>query len=181
MIYLETERLIFRDWTEQDLKEFRIMNKDSRVMKYFPKTLTEQETDLFYHRIQDEFSDFGYGLYAVETKINNEFIGFIGFHKATFNASFTPCIEIGWRLKYEAWGKGYATEGAKACLKYGFKTLGFDEVYSFTAKINIPSQNVMKKIGMKEVMEFNHPNVDENSPIYQHVLYYINKNNYKMN
>jgi len=79
MIYFETQRLIFRDWKEQDLKEFRIMNRDLMVMKYFPQTLTYQETDLFYRRIQDEFSDLGYGLYAVETKHNNEFIGFIGF------------------------------------------------------------------------------------------------------
>lgn len=171
MIYFETERLIFRDWKEQDLKEFRIMNNDLMVMKYFPKTLTYQETDLFYGRIQDEFSDSGYGLYAVETKYNNEFIGFIGFHRATFNAAFTPCVEIGWRLKYEAWGNGYATEGAKVCLKYGFDTLGFDTVYSFTAKVNLQSQNVMNKIGMKKVMEFKHPNIIEKSSLCDHVLY----------
>ncbi|MDP4146703.1 MAG: GNAT family N-acetyltransferase [Bacillota bacterium] len=171
MIHFETQRLIFRDWKEQDLKEFRIMNKDLMVMKYFPKVLTDQETDLFYGRIQDEFSDFGYGLYAVETKHNNEFIGFIGFHRATFDATFTPCVEIGWRLKHEAWGNGYATEGAKACLKYGLHTLGFDKVYSFTAKVNLQSQNVMKKIGLKKVMEFKHPNIIENSPLCEHVLY----------
>jgi [ribosomal protein S5]-alanine N-acetyltransferase len=174
MIYFETQRLILRDWKEQDLNEFRIMNKDLMVMKYFPKTLTDQETDLFYCRIQDEFSNLGYGLYAVETKYNNEFIGFIGFHIATFNAAFTPCVEIGWRLKYEAWGNGYATEGAKACLKYGFDTLGFDKVYSFTSKVNLQSQNVMKKIGMNKVKEFKHPNVIENSPLCDHVLYCIN-------
>lgn len=174
MIYFETERLIFRHWKEDDLKEFRVMNKDLNVMKYFPKILTEQETDLFYNRIQDEFSDLGYGLYAVETKYNNEFIGFIGFHTATFNASFTPCVEIGWRLKYKAWGKGYATEGAKACLKYGLHTFNFDKVYSFTSKVNLQSQNIMKKIGMNKVMEFKHPNIKENSPLCQHVLYSLN-------
>ena len=174
MIYFETQRLIFRDWKEQDLKEFRIMNKDLMVMKYFQKILTDQETDLFYRRIQDEFSDLGYGLYAVETKYNDEFIGFIGFHTATFDAKFTPCVEIGWRLKYKAWGNGYATEGAKACLKYGFDTLDFDKVYSFTSKVNIQSQNVMKKIGMKKVMEFKHPNIIENSPLCEHVLYCLN-------
>lgn len=174
MIYFETQRLIFRDWKEQDLKEFRIMNKDIRVMKYFPNTLTEQETDAFYHRIQDEFKNYGYGLYAVETKHNSEFIGFLGFHRATFKATFTPCVEIGWRLKFEAWGNGYATEGAKACLKYGFESLNFQEIYSFTAKTNFQSENVMKKIGMSKITEFKHPNVDENSPLWEHVLYYIN-------
>ena len=171
MIYFETKRLIFRDWKEQDLNEFRIMNKDPRVMKYFPKTLTNEETDDFYHRIQDEFRTYGYGLYAVETKHNNDFIGFIGFHRATFTSQFTPCIEIGWRLKYDSWGNGYATEGAKACLNYGFHSLGFDQVYSFTAAINHPSENVMKKIGMSKIMEFEHPNVAKNHPLRSHVLY----------
>lgn len=175
MIYLETQRLILRDWTEQDLAEFRLMNKDSRVMRYFPKTLTHEETDSLYEKIQEEFRDYGFGLYAVETKEQHEFIGFIGFHRATFEAPFTPCVEIGWRLKYEAWGKGYATEGAKACLNHGFAKLGFDKVYSFTAKINHPSQNVMQKIGMTKVMDFWHPNVSAESPLSEHVLYYIEK------
>lgn len=174
MICFETERLIFRDWKEQDLIELRMMNKDVRVMKNFPNTLTEQETDAFHNGIQDEFKSLGYGRYAVETKHNSEFIGFIGFHRATFNAAFTPCVEIGWRLKYEAWGKGYATEGAKACLKFGFDTLGFRKVYSFTAKVNLQSENVMKKIAMVKIGEFDHPNVAKDSPLYKHVLYCLN-------
>jgi [ribosomal protein S5]-alanine N-acetyltransferase len=173
MIYFETKRLIFRDWNEQDLNEFRMMNKNTRVMEYFTKTLNEEETDRFYNIIQDEFRNYGYGLYAVETRHNNDFIGFIGFHWANFNSQFTPCIEIGWRLKYEAWGNGFATEGAKACLKYGFDTLGFNKIYSFTSKINLPSENVMKKVGMVKVMEFEHPNIIENNPLRKHVLYSI--------
>lgn len=171
MIYFETQRLIFRDWEEQDLDEFRLMNKDIRVMEYFPNRLTDEESDTFYHRIQDEFKNFRYGLYAVEAKLNSEFIGFIGFHRATFDAAFTPCVEIGWRLKYDAWGNGYAAEGAKACLKYGFESLGFDKVYSFTAKINLRSESVMKKVGMKKIMEFRHPNISESSSLCEHVLY----------
>lgn len=173
MIYFETKRLVFRDWNEQDLNEFRIMNKDTRVMEYFKKILNKEETDRFYNAIQDEFRNYGYGLYAVETRHNNDFIGFIGFHWANFNSQFTPCIEIGWRLKYEAWGNGFATEGAKACLKYGFDTLGFNKIYSFTSKINLSSENVMKKVGMVKVMEFEHPNIMENNPLRKHVLYSI--------
>lgn len=173
MIYFETKRLIFRDWNQKDLNEFRMMNKDTRVMEYFTKTLTEEETDQFYNRIQEEFRTYGYGLYAVEARQNSDFIGFIGFHWANFASQFTPCIEIGWRLKYEAWGNGYATEGAKACLEYGFETLGFNKINSFTSKINTPSENVMKKIGMTKVMEFEHPNITENNPLRKHVLYSI--------
>jgi ribosomal-protein-alanine N-acetyltransferase len=173
MIYFETQRLIFRDWKDQDLDEFRLMNKDLMVMKHFPKTLTEDETDSLFNIIQDEFRNCGYGLYAVESKSNNSFIGFIGFHMADFNAQFTPCTEIGWRLKYEAWGNGFATEGAKACLKYGSEVLKFKKVYSFTSKTNIKSENVMKKIGMLKTMEFEHPNIIVGSPLKKHVLYAI--------
>lgn len=173
MVYFETERLVFRDWKEQDLNEFRRMNQDASVMKYFPKTLTENETDGFYNIIQDELKNCGYGLYAVETKYNNDFIGFIGFHQPKFVEQFTPCIEIGWRLKYEAWGNGYATEGARACLKYGFEVLKLDKVFSFTSKTNIPSENVMKKIGMVKIKEFDHPNIAEGNPLRKHVLYAI--------
>lgn len=174
MVYFETERLVFRDWKVNDLNEFRIMNKDIRVMKYFTKILTDEETDSFYNIIQDEFRNYGYGLYAIETKHNNDFIGFIGFHWANFISEFTPCIEIGWRLKYDAWGNGFATEGAKACLKHGFDTLGFKKIYSFTSKINHQSEKVMKKIGMEKVMEFEHPNIIEGSPLRMHVLYDVN-------
>ncbi|KNF08350.1 acetyltransferase, GNAT family [Gottschalkia purinilytica] len=173
MIYIETERLILRDWKQSDLEEFRKINSDEVVMEYFPKTLSEQETDAMYEAIQKEFEEYNYGLYAVEVKENKEFIGLIGFHRATFDSDFTPCVEIGWRLKKEAWGKGYATEGAKACLKYGFEQLGFEEIYSFTAKINTRSQNVMKKLGMNYVKDFNHPKVESDSVLYKHVLYNI--------
>lgn len=172
MIYFETERLRFRDWNDYDLIKLRQMNKDENVMRYFPSTMSDEETDIFYNNIQKEFKEYGYGLYAVESK-SEGFIGFIGFHRATFEAEFTPCIEIGWRLISDAWGKGYATEGAKACLNYGFSKLNFDRVYSFTAKINLPSQNVMKKLGMEEMMGFNHPKVDKTSNLYRHVLYFI--------
>lgn len=118
MIYFDSERLIFRDWKEEDLAEFRKMNADPIVMEYFPSTLTHTETDLFYERIKENMQSVGYGLYAVEVKETGAFIGFIGFHRANLNLGFDPFVEIGWRLKKEAWGMGYATEGAKRCLAY---------------------------------------------------------------
>lgn len=175
MIYFETSRLQLRDWEETDLEPFRRLNADDEVMSYFPKTLSNEETNAFYQSIVSEFKEYGFGLYAVELKENKQFIGFIGFHRATFEADFTPCIEIGWRLKKEAWGKGYATEGAKACLQYGFNQLGLTDVYSFTAEVNTPSKNVMIKIGMSFMNTFDHPRVEENSPLKKHVLYHISQ------
>lgn len=173
MIYLETSRLQLRDWEETDLESFSRLNADEQVMKYFPKTLSAEETNVFYKSIISEFKEYGFGLYAVEVKENKEFIGFIGFHRATLEADFTPCIEIGWRLKREAWGKGYATEGAAACLQYGFNKLGFNDVYSFTADVNNPSKKVMIKIGMSFIKIFSHPNVEKDSPLNKHVLFRI--------
>ena len=173
MIYFESPRLVFRDWKEEDLDVFRKMNSDSQVMEYFRNTLSYAETDSFHQKIQDEFKEYEYGLYAVEIKDANEFIGFIGFHWAMIQLDFAPFLEIGWRLKKEAWGKGYATEGAKECLSHGFNCLGFSAVYSFTSKVNTRSENVMKKIGMVQKMEFNHPQIDLSSILCKHVLYHI--------
>ncbi|MBW8348825.1 GNAT family N-acetyltransferase [Bacillus sp. IITD106] len=175
MIYVETLRLQLSDWKETDLEPFSRLNADEQVMMYFPKPLSKEETNVFHQSILSELKECGFGLYAVEVKENKEFIGFIGFHKATFKADFTPCIEIGWRLKKEAWGKGYATEGASACLQYGFNELGFSDVYSFTSDVNKPSKNVMKKIGMNFIKTFNHPKIKNDSPLSKHVLFHISQ------
>ena len=175
MIYMETQRLRLRDWEENDFAIFCEMNSDEEVMEYFPETLTAEESLHFNQAIQAELKESGFGLYAVEEKEQNEFIGFIGFHKATFEADFTPCVEIGWRLKREAWGKGFATEGARACLHYGFTELGIEEVYSFTSEINEPSQNVMKKIGLEFKQFFEHPKLPLDSPLRKHVLFHIHR------
>ena len=173
MTYFESSRLIFRDWKEEDLDVFRKMNCDNQGMEYFPNTLSHGETDSFYQKIQEEFRQYGYGLFAVEIKNANEFIGFIGFHWSRIHLGSGSFLEIGWRLKKEAWGKGFATEGAKECLAYGFNHLGFNELYSFTSELNTRSENVMKKIGMTQKMEFNHPQRDLSSSLCKHVLYHI--------
>ncbi|SEO12527.1 ribosomal-protein-alanine N-acetyltransferase [Amphibacillus marinus] len=175
MLYIETERLLLRDWQEADLPAFTAMNADPEVMRFFRSCLSDEETRQFYQRIQEEFNQESFGLYAAEIKQTGDFIGFIGFHNAAFEADFTPCVEIGWRLKEAAWGKGLATEGAKACLDYGFNQLGLSEVYSFTAAINQPSRRVMEKIGMEYVKSFVHPVVKNDEQLAQHVLYRITK------
>ncbi len=171
MVYLETPRLILRDWTDDDRREFRQMNSDQRVMEFFPSTLTAAQSDRFFELIQNELKTHCYGLYAAQTKHDGRFIGFIGLHRAEFPSDFTPCVEIGWRLCYDAWGYGYATEGASACLQYGFKATTLHRIYSFTAVINTRSENVMKRIGMVKVREFDHPSMDRDSPLKRHVLY----------
>lgn len=117
-IFIETERLILRHWKEEDRKPFAEMNGNPNVMKYFPSTLSTEESSAFVDRINSEFEETGYGLYAVETKDTGEFIGYVGFHRFTFDAPFSPNWEIGWRISDKFWHKGYATEAATACINY---------------------------------------------------------------
>lgn len=116
---------------------------------------------------------YGYGFFAVERKDNGEFIGFTGLTHPGFEAEFTPCVEIGWRLSKQNWGQGFATEAAMACLKFGFQELGLNEIYSFTSVHNLRSEQVMKKIGMIKEGYFEHPLMDDGHFLKQHVLYKI--------
>lgn len=171
MKYFETERLIFRDWKKEDEHKFVEMNNDSDVMKFFPKKLNESESLELLTKIKSNFEKNGFGLYAVESKEKNDFVGFLGFNIAEFESDFTPCIEIGWRFRKEFWGEGLATEGASKCLKYGLEELDFKQIYSFTADINIPSKRVMEKIGLNFYKTFNYPNVKEGHILEKHVLF----------
>lgn len=170
-MFPESERLVFREWRQVDWSFFAAMNANPRVMRFFPSIMTEETSRDMWDRMHAELVERGYGMYAVQLKSSGALIGMLGFHWADFEASFTPCVEIGWRLVPEAWGQGYAAEGAQACLHHGFSRLGFDRVYAFTACINLPSQAVMQRAGMKRLEEFNHPNVEKVSPLSPHVLY----------
>lgn len=170
-IYIETNRLILRDWTDADRKPFAGLNGNPEVMRFFPSCLTPEESDAFVDRIIAEIQDNGYGLYAVELKGSGEFIGYTGFHRFNFDASFSPGWEIGWRLSDRFWHKGYATEAASACIDYARENRLFSELFSFTATINTPSENVMKRIGMTYCGRFGHPSLPEDHRLREHVLY----------
>lgn len=174
-IYFETERLILRNWKESDVGAFMEMNSNKEVMQYFPSTLSEAETMDMIERIKKHFVEFGYGLFAMERKDNQQFIGFTGFSHPKFESYFTPCIEIGWRINKPNWNLGFATEAAKSCLTFGFKNAGLTEIYSFTSVLNKPSEKVMQKIGMTKTGIFKHPSIEKNHPLHEHVLYKISK------
>lgn len=168
-----TERLCLRRWIESDNKPFIDMNKDLEIMEYFPKQLTESETLAMINRINLSFDNNGFGLFAIEHRATKEFLGFTGFSVPQFESFFTPCVEIGWRYKKESWGQGFATEAAKACLKYGFEKLDFSKIVSFTAALNRKSEQLMQRIGMNYVADFNHPKIEEGNRLCRHVLYEI--------
>jgi len=175
-IELETKRLILRQWKDSDFPVFSKMNADPLVMQYYPNTLTEDESNVMASKLKELIDVRTWGFWAVETKDEKQFIGFVGLHKPTYDLPVTPCVEIGWRLGRKHWGKGYATEAANEALKYAFENLKLQEVYSFTSVINKASWSVMERLGMKnEEKNFSHPIVSEDSPLSEHVLYKITK------
>jgi RimJ/RimL family protein N-acetyltransferase len=166
-----TERLGLRRWVAGDEAVFIQMNRDPSVMEFFPRTMEPAETLAMVGRIHAFFAANGFGLYAADLLSTGEFLGFTGFTRPSFESWFTPCVEIGWRLKKEAWGRGYATEAAKACLRYGFQEIGLETIYSFTAVLNTRSERVMQKIGMQRAGEFDHPALGQGHALKRHVLY----------
>ncbi|MEW6711499.1 MAG: GNAT family N-acetyltransferase [Candidatus Riflebacteria bacterium] len=178
-MFIETERLWLRQWEPGDLAPFAEMNADSEVMRFFPAALTRQQSDAMAGRCEKHISEHGWGLWAVQVKNGPNFIGFVGLSVPAAKLPFNPCVEIGWRLAKEAWGKGYASEAAFACLKFAFEKLNLDEVVSFTSIINTRSQAVMERTGMKRDSEtFVHPNVPEGSVLRTHCLYRITRNDF---
>lgn len=170
-----TPRLKLRKWKDQDREPFSNLNADPRVMEFMPKALSREESDSFVEEIESDFKEHKFGLFAAELAKSQTFIGFIGLAVPHFKASFTPCVEIGWRLAFEHWGNGYATEGARAVLEFAFTELKLKEVVSFTVLANLRSCRVMERIGMKFIEEFEHPYLPEGHPLRRHVLYAITK------
>lgn len=174
---LETDRLILRHWKNEDLEPFAVMNSDPRVMEFFPNPLSEKESDQLAITIQKELVEKKYGLWAIEVKGEASFIGFVGLHYPSFEAHFTPCIEIAWRLAYPHWGKGYAMEASSRASDYGLNELNLEEIVSFTASCNNRSIKVMEKLGMRHdpSENFEHSKLPEGHPLKLHVLYRLGK------
>lgn len=170
---IRTERLLLRDWRDEDREPFAAMNADPAVMEHFPSVLTRAESDAIVDRQREVIAERGWGLWAVEVPGRASFIGFVGLAVPRFEAHFTPCVEIAWRLSRGAWGHGYATEAARAACAYGFETLGLAELVSFTAVVNERSWRVMERLGMRHDAEgdFDHPVLPEGHRLRRHVLY----------
>lgn len=168
---LRTARLWLRRWLPSDLAPFAALNTDARVMENFPAVLSRDESDTLASRIEAHFEEHGFGLWAVEIPKATSFAGFIGLSVPRFEAHFTPCVEIGWRLAAAHWELGYATEGARAVLEFGFEELGLSEIVSFTVPGNLRSRRVMEKIGMVHdpADDFDHPALPDRHQ--RHVLY----------
>jgi RimJ/RimL family protein N-acetyltransferase len=170
---LRTERLYLRRWRASDHPPFAELNCDPQMVEFLPGPLSRQESDALVDRIETHFKQHGFGQWAVEIPGVTPFAGFIGLSIPRFEAPFTPCIEVGWRLDATHWNRGYATEGARAALVFGFRWLQAKEIVSFTVPLNVRSRRVMEKLGMTYSAsdDFDHPLLAEGHPLRRHVLY----------
>jgi RimJ/RimL family protein N-acetyltransferase len=168
-----SSRLRLRPWRAEDLEPFAAMNADPRVMEFFPAAQTREESAAAMGRVQAHFEAHRFGLWAVEVPGEADFAGFIGLNVPKYEAHFTPCVEIGWRLAVPFWGRGLATEGAQAVLEFAFGTLGLAEVVAMTTVTNLRSRRVMEKLGMtwRPEDDFDHPQVPAGHRLAPHVLY----------
>jgi RimJ/RimL family protein N-acetyltransferase len=170
---LETDRLLLRRWQSSDHEPFAVINRDPLVMEHFPAPLTREESSQLIARAEAHFQQYGFGPWAAELQETAEFIGFISLFVPSFQAPFTPCVEIGWRLASPHWGRGLATEGARAVVHHAFKTLRLAALVSFTVPGNTRSRRVMEKLVMTHdpAEDFDHPNLPPGHALRRHVLY----------
>ena len=170
---IKSERLFLRRWRDEDLEPFAAPNADPVAMRFMPGVMARGETLALIARIEEHFRVHGFGIWAVEVPGVAPFVGYLGLQRVGFAAPFTPAIEIGWRLTPAFWGRGYATEGAQAALRYGFEKLNLDQIVSFTVPANKASWSVMERVGMTRDVggDFDHPRLAVGHALRRHILY----------
>ena len=164
-----------RNWIESDIAPFVAMCQDAEVMKHFPALVSEEQATVYVLGHQQHFAEHGFTYFAAELLNSGEFLGFVGLQHQTFESPFTPCVDIGWRLKTSAWAKGYATEAAMSCLEFAFESASLKEIYAMCAGTNTASEAVMKKIGMQKVGSFLHPAIPADSNLNPCLAYRISR------
>lgn len=181
LIETSTERLLLRAWRDDDLPALAALNADAEVMRYFPAPLDAGQSARLLARIRAHFEAHGYGFWALERRDTGEVIGVTGLARVGFAAPFVPAVEIGWRLARAHWRRGFAREAARAALDVAFQRLALDEVVSFSVPANLPSQAVMRAIGMRRdaAGDFRHPKLPDGHPLQPHVLYRIRRSEWE--
>jgi RimJ/RimL family protein N-acetyltransferase len=172
---LETDRLLMRRWTEADREPFAALNGDPDTLQFFPTTFSRAESDALIDRIEARFDEHGFGLWALEVAATRQFIGFTGLSPMPDDVPGAGGMEVGWRLARPAWHQGYATEAARKALAVAFDGVGLTEIWSMTAVLNVPSQAVMRRLGLSEVARFSHPRVPAGHPLQPHVTYHLDR------
>jgi RimJ/RimL family protein N-acetyltransferase len=179
-IAVETARLRLRQWRAADRAPFAALNADPKVMAHFPAPLSRTASDALADRCELLIAERGWGLWAVEYKASEQFIGFVGLHIPTVKLPCSPCVEVGWRLAFQHWGCGFASEAAREVLRVGFERLELPEIVSFTSVLNRRSRAVMQRIGMLDTsVTFEHPSLPAGSQLRKHCLYHLTQTNWR--
>jgi RimJ/RimL family protein N-acetyltransferase len=180
IIEFETDRLRLRQWLAKDREPFAALNADPRVMEFFPATLDRATSDAMAEYCERLIAERGWGFWAAEVKGSGHFIGFIRLHIPSSELPFSPCVEIGWRLAFQHWGKGFASEAASGALQVGFELLNLPEIVSFTVIRNLRSRAVMQRLGMREAPStFEHPHIPVDSALRLHCLYRLSRDHWQ--
>jgi len=174
---ISTGRLLLRGWRDADRAPFAAMNADPAVMEHFPAVLDGDASDALIDRFLEHWAAHGLGIWAAERRSDARFIGYAGLCRPSFEAHFTPAVEVGWRLAHEAWGHGYATEASMAALRFGFEQARLEEIVSFTVPANERSWRVMERLGMRRdpAGDFDHPRIPPGHRLRRHVLYRLGR------
>lgn len=168
---IRTTRLLMRRWRASDRDVFAAMNADPEVMRYFPGLQDRAASDAAADRFDARFEEQGFGLWGLERLDSGDFIGFTGLNPMPEGVPGAGGMEVGWRLARQAWGQGFATEAARKALDVAFGPLGYTQIWSMTAILNLPSQRVMQRLGMAPYAEFEHPAVPIGHPVRPHIVY----------
>jgi RimJ/RimL family protein N-acetyltransferase len=176
-IELHTRRCVLRQWKDGDLAPWCAMNADIDVRRWFPSVASEEQARGEAARCRDAIAQRGWGMWALEVPGTFPFAGFVGLNAPHYEAPWVPAVEIGWRLTRAAWGRGLATEAARAALGFGFLELGLHEIVAITVPDNEASQRVMTRLGMTRDADgdFDHPRVEPGHPMRRHVLHRLDR------
>jgi ribosomal-protein-alanine N-acetyltransferase len=174
---IETERLLLRPFAQEDLDDLAALNADPEVMRHFLAPLDRDATMAAIERYETHRAAYGFAMSAAVERATGRLLGIIGLQHIRYPAPFTPAIEVGWRLRRDAWGHGYAIEGARTAVEWGFGPGGISEIVAVTLPDNLRSRSVMDRLGMTrdEADDFEHPLVPVGHRMRRHVVYRLRK------
>ncbi len=149
-IQVQTPRIIMRDWEDGDLEHFARINSDPLVMEFYPERLDDKASENLVKNFQKHIDQKGYGFFALEHAETKAFMGFAGLARVPSDLPFAPAVELAWRLDYDYWGSGYASEIANALIEKAFGDYGLDQIVAYCMQDHGRAVHILEKLGFSE-------------------------------